>query len=113
MLILNPGLLASFGDDHLLAALDCEPDILCTAVERELAGRLEAALDDAAQARELMEACGNFTPEPTAADILALGEAHTADWSECAKMLALLNDAEIETAEQLKALIESTKEKTQ
>lgn len=113
MLILNPGLLASMGDDHLLAALDCEPDILRTAVERELAGRLAAALDDADQARELLEACGNFTPEPTAADIMAVGEAHTANWSECAKMLALLNDAEIETAEQLAALINSTKEKTQ
>lgn len=100
-------------DGHLLASLDCEPEILRTAVEHELAARLEAALDDATQARELMEACGNFTPEPTAADIIAVGEAHTANWPECAKMLALLNDAEIETAEQLAALIESTKEKTE
>lgn len=102
MLILSPGILASMGDDHLLASLDCEPDILRTSVERELARRLAATLDIANQARDLLEA-----------DIVAVGEAHAAAWSECAKMLALLNDAEIETADQLAALIKSTKENPQ
>lgn len=113
MLILSPGILASMGDDHLLASLDCEPDILRTSVERELARRLAATLDIANQARDLLEAVGAFSPEPSAADIVAVGEAHAAAWSECAKMLALLNDAEIETADQLAALIKSTKENPQ
>ena len=37
------------GDDHLLASLDCEPEIMRTTVERELARRLAATLDKLAE----------------------------------------------------------------
>ena len=45
MLILNPGLLASMDDAHLLASLDCEPQIMRTAIELELMKRIEAFPD--------------------------------------------------------------------
>lgn len=59
MLILNPSLLASMDDDHLLASLDCEPEILRTAVERELMVRCERLADELAERPEVntIEAC--------------------------------------------------------
>ena len=48
MLILNPGLMASMDDDHLIRALECEPAIMRTPAEIELIKRLEAALDELA-----------------------------------------------------------------
>ena len=53
MLILNPGLLASMDDGHLLASLDCEPEILRTAVERELMARCERLADELAERPEV------------------------------------------------------------
>ena len=41
MLILNPGLLASMDDGHLLRSLECEQAILRTPVELELMRRLD------------------------------------------------------------------------
>lgn len=111
MLTLNPGLMRSMDTDHLVRSLECEPPIMRTPVELELMRRCYDLADEVAASRELVEAATNFSPEPTGADIVAIGESHTANWQDCAKMLALLNDAEIETVEQLKALIESTKEK--
>lgn len=53
MLILNPGLLDSMDDGHLLASLDCEPEILRTAVERELIARCERLADELAERPEV------------------------------------------------------------
>ena len=44
MLILNPSLMASMYDDHLIRALECEPAIMRTPAEIELIKRLEAAI---------------------------------------------------------------------
>ena len=55
MLILNPGLLASMDDGHLLASLDCEPEILRTAVERELIARCERLADELARCERLAD----------------------------------------------------------
>ena len=53
MLILNPSLLASMDDGHLLASLNCEPEILRTAVERELMARCERLADELADRPEV------------------------------------------------------------
>ena len=52
MLILNPGLMGSMDDDHLIRALECEPAIMRTPAEIELIKRLEAALDELAERPE-------------------------------------------------------------
>jgi hypothetical protein len=52
MLILNPGLMGSMDDDHLIRVLECEPAIMRTPAEIELISRLEAALDELAERPE-------------------------------------------------------------
>jgi hypothetical protein len=52
MLILNPGLMGSMDDDHLIRVLECEPAIMRTPAEIELIKRLEAALDELAERPE-------------------------------------------------------------
>ena len=53
MLILNPGLMGSMDDDHLIRVLECEPAIMRTPAEIELIARLEAALDELAERPEV------------------------------------------------------------
>lgn len=89
MLILNPGLMANMDDGHLLRSLECEQAILRTPVELELMGRLERLADEVEDARGLLE----------------VAEAHPASWADCAKLLRMLNDAGIEDADDLAALI--------
>ena len=45
MLILNPSLMASMYDDHLIRSLECEPSIMRTPVELELMARCERLAD--------------------------------------------------------------------
>lgn len=52
MLILNPGLMGSMDDDHLIRVLECEPAIMRTPAEIELIKRLEAALEELAERPE-------------------------------------------------------------
>jgi hypothetical protein len=52
MLILNPGLMGSMDDDHLIRVLECEPAIMRTPAELELIKRLEAAHDELAERPE-------------------------------------------------------------
>ena len=103
MLLLNPGLMAQMTDGHLLSSLECEHAILRTPVELELMGRLERVADEVESARGLLEVADEFSA--SAADFRAVAEAHPADWSECVKLLGMLNDAGIEDADALAALI--------
>ena len=52
MLNLNPGLMGSMDDNHLIRALECDPAIMRTPAEIELIKRLEAALDELAERPE-------------------------------------------------------------
>lgn len=45
MLNLNPGLMSSMDDSHLIAALGCEASLMRTPVEAELLRRLESVID--------------------------------------------------------------------
>lgn len=45
MLNLNPGLMSSMDDSHLIAALGCEASLMRTPVEAELLRRLEEGID--------------------------------------------------------------------
>lgn len=103
MLILNPGLMANMDDGHLLRSLECEAAIMRTPVELELMGRLERLADEVEDARGLLEVADEFLA--SAADFRAVAEAHPAGWADCAKLLAMLNDAEIHDADDLAALI--------
>lgn len=103
MLILEPGLMGSMEDGHLLAALDAQPAILRTAVEEQLAWRLEGALDQLQEVADLLELSNEF--EFSGSDLRPVCESHPAPFAEIAKMLALLNDAEIMDADELSALI--------
>lgn len=103
MLILNPGLMANMDDGHLLRSLECEAAIMRTPVEMELMGRLERMIDEVEDARGLIEVADEFSV--SAADFRAVAEAHPAGWADCAKLLAMLNDAEIHDADDLAALI--------
>ena len=107
MLILEPGLMGSMEDDHLLAALDAQPIILKSPVEAQLAWRLEGALDRLAEVSDLVELSEEF--EFSGADLRPICECHPAPFAEIAKMLALLNDAEIMDADELSALIARSK----
>ena len=49
MLILNPGLLDSMDDGHLIRSLECEPSIMRTPVELELMVRCERLADELAE----------------------------------------------------------------
>lgn len=108
MLILQPGLMGSMEDDHLLAALDAQPTILRTAVEEQLAWRLEGALDQLHEARGIIELSNEF--DFTADDLRPVLEAHPGNFVCYAKMLAMLNDAEIESVEELEKVIQLWKE---
>ena len=103
MLILNPGLMVNMDDGHLLRSLECEAAIMRTPVELELMGRLERLADEVEDARGLVEVADEFSA--SAADFRAVAEAHPAGWSDCAKLLGMLNDAGIEDADDLAALI--------
>lgn len=103
MLILEPGLMGSMEDWHLLAALEAEPVLLRTAVERQLAWRLEGALDQLQEIKDLVELSEEF--EFCGGDLRPVCDSHPAPFAEIAKMLALLNDAEIMDADELSALI--------
>lgn len=103
MLILNPSLMANMDDSHLLRSLECEPSIMRTPVELELMARLERLLDEVEDIWALMEVPDELSASP--ADFRAVAEAHPAGWSDCAKLLRMLNDAGIEDADDLAALI--------
>lgn len=95
--------MGSMEDGHLLAALEAEPVLLRTAVEEQLAWRLEGALDQLQEVKDLVELSEKF--EFCGGDLRRVCESHPAPFAEIAKMLALLNDAEIMNADELSALI--------
>ncbi len=106
MLILMPSVMANMTDDHLIASLRVEAGPLTsTPAEMELLDRLEAAIDQLDENKEMSDLAESFSFD--ADDLRPILEAHPADLDEIAKMLTLLNDAEIMNAEQLKGLIHS------
>ena len=108
MLTLYPGLMANMDDDHLIRSLECEPSIMRTPVELELMGRVQwqsDLLDDLMPFADLSDKF-DFSAE----DLRSVLEAHPGNFVCYAKMLALLNDSEIETVEELEKVIELWKE---
>ncbi len=53
MLSLNPRLMAAMDDDHLIWALECEPKIMRTRVELELAARCERLMNELSKRPEV------------------------------------------------------------
>ena len=110
MLTLYPGLMANMDDGHLIRSLECEPAIMRTPVEFELMARVEGLSDELHEARGIIELADEF--DFTADDLRPVLEAHPGNFVCYAKMLAMLNDAEIESVEELEKVIQLWKEYT-
>jgi hypothetical protein len=110
MLTLYPGLMANMDDGHLIRSLECEPAIMRTPVEFELMARCERLADELVEARRLIELADEFSF--SAEDLRPVLEAHPGNFVCYAKMLAMLNDAEIESVEELEKVIQLWKEPT-
>lgn len=108
MLIFSPGLMANMDDGHLIRSLECEPSIMRTPVELELMARCENLADELHEARGIIELADEF--DFTADDLRPVLEAHPGNFVCYAKMLAMLNDAEIESVEELEKVIQLWKE---
>lgn len=108
MLTLYPSLMANMEDDHLIRSLECEPQIMRTPVELELMGRVQWQSDLLYDLKPLSDLSDEFSF--SAEDLRPVLEAHPGDFVCYAKMLAILNDAEIETVEELEKVIELWKE---
>lgn len=108
MLTLYPGLMANMEDAHLIRSLECEPSIMRTPVELELMVRCERLADELHEARGLIELSNDF--DFSAEDLRPVLEAHPGNFVCYAKILSMLNDAEIESVEELEKVIQLWKE---
>lgn len=99
-------LLKRMDDHHLVAVLRAEHDPLTSsAAELELLDRFERYLDE--QRDEVVAVVELLAEWDTNAALLrALFESHPASGAEMVALLALLNDNDIHTADQLKQLLE-------
>lgn len=108
MLTLYPSLMANMDDGHLIRSLECEPSIMRTPVELELMARCERLSDELHEAQDLIELADEFSF--SAEDLRPVLEAHPGNFVFYAKILAMLNDAEIESVEELEKVIQLWKE---
>lgn len=103
-MILDPALASNLPTKRLLAALDCQPLILSTPMELELMKRLEKACAKLELFEGFDELIIDYELKAESLERL-LESNHKANFDEIADFLAVLHDAEIETADELKTVL--------
>jgi hypothetical protein len=104
MLILEANLARNMTDEHFISALHCDATIMRTPIEIELIRRLESALDRLKPLDGFDELIIDYELKAESLERL-LESNHKANFDEIADFLAVLHDAEIETADELKAVL--------